>query len=85
MDTDTRTDHLRNDDNDDDEENRADDIDMQGGNRESSDEESDVEDDMDQELRVNAPTTPKVRCGRRQCPPHMNVHLEATLRRITTP
>lgn len=81
---DTRTDHLRNEDNNEDEEDGADDIDMQGGNRESSDEESDVEDDVDQELKANAATTPKVRCSC-QCPPNMNVHLEAMLRTIATP
>jgi hypothetical protein len=58
MDMDARTNHSTEDVNEGDGED--DDIDMQGGNRESSDEESDVEDDVDQELRENAATVPKV-------------------------
>ncbi|KAG0220488.1 hypothetical protein BGX31_010954 [Mortierella sp. GBA43] len=68
-DMDMDTNHLTSEDEDEDEDDdsqvdedvqdEGDDIDMQGGNRESSDEESDVEDDVDQELRENAVKAPK--------------------------
>ncbi|KAF9358667.1 hypothetical protein BGX34_008822 [Mortierella sp. NVP85] len=69
MDMDTRTNHSTEDVNDGDGED--DDIDMQGGNRESSDEESEIEDDVDQELRENAATVPKEA--------HTSDHIQRTL------